>query len=390
MTMIDYRRFETAWMPPMREPLPYFDGPYGAGFREVHQFSPVQPEYMFSPGFAAPSPYGEPMARIPRSASAMPAFGGYHAEPFMERPGPLRSSSAIPAYAYPPEVPYHDSPLSHGPVRSSSSIPSFREPRESRPPKQYKVGPEIELRVQMCCSKCEGKVKDALRKVPGVTDVITDRRAQKVTVCGKVDPQVALKQVQKTKKKADFYRKQIYSDNFINFIQSKTGRAEPEEEPELTSSYHQHVPSENGDSHHAYEDNENLSSYEEYPGYEERDHEDDSHDEVEGGFYNQHNYGQRSDMSPYGMPSDRTAEESYRTVDDSPRYESPYYSHVEPSYGVRERMPYYERESAPMYGDYGSSHAESYRPSQSYAPNQGYGPYGFANPGYMKRVIRDY
>ena len=26
---------------------------------------------------------------------------------------------------------------------------------------------EIELRVQMCCSKCEGKVKDALRKVPG-------------------------------------------------------------------------------------------------------------------------------------------------------------------------------------------------------------------------------
>ena len=128
-------------MPPMREPLPYFDGPYGAGFREVHQFSPVQPEYMFSPGFAAPSPYGEPMGRIPRSSSAMPAFGGYHAEPFMERPGPLRSSSAIPAYAYPPEVPYHDSPLSHGPVRSSSSIPSFREPRESRPPKQYKVGP---------------------------------------------------------------------------------------------------------------------------------------------------------------------------------------------------------------------------------------------------------
>lgn len=230
-------------------------------------------------------------------------------------------------------------------------------------------------------------------------------------MCGKVDPQVALKQVQRTKKKADFYRKQIYSDAFINFIQSKTVRAEPEEEPELTSSYHQHVPSENGDSHHAYEENENLSSYEEYNGYSERD-EDDSHDESEigsvhsftideddvierkRGYYNQHNYGQRSDISPYGMRSssfDR-AEESYRTVDDRPRYEPPYYSNVEPSYGERERMPYYGRESTSTYGDYGSSYGEStsYRPSQSYAPSQGYGPSEFANPGYMKRVISDY
>jgi copper chaperone CopZ len=269
---------------------------------------------------------------------------------------------------------------------------------------------EIELRVPMCCSKCEGKVKDTLRKVPGVTEIITDRRASLVTVCGKVDPQVALKAVQKTKKKADFYRKQIYSENFINFIQSKTGRAEPEEEPELTSSYHQHVASENGDSHHAYEDSENLSSYDEYPGYSERDDDDDSHEERgsahsfvideddvierKRGYYNQLNYGHRSDFSPYGMPSssfDRV-EESYRTVDDRPRYEPPYYSHVEPSYGARERMPYYERESTSMYGDYGSSYAEpsSYRPSQSYAPSQGYGPSGISNPGYMKRVISDY
>jgi hypothetical protein len=229
-------------------------------------------------------------------------------------------------------------------------------------------------------------------------------------VCGKVDPQLALKQVQKSKKKADFYRKQIYSDAFINFIQSKTGRAELEEEPELTSSYHQHVPSENGD-HHAYEEHENLSSYEEYPGFSERDDDDDSHEEIERGsslthfdeddlierkrgYHNQQNYGHRSDISPYGMPSSSfgRAEESYRTVDDRPRYESPYYSHVEPSYGARERMPYYERDSTSMYGGYGSSCAEptSYRPSQSYAPSQGYGPSGIANPGYMKRVISDY
>jgi hypothetical protein len=131
-----YGRHEPAWMAP---PVPYFvDSPYGGTFREAHQFPVLPQEHFFSAGY--PAPYGEPMARIPRSSSAMPAFGHYGESPFLERPGPPRSSGAIPAYPYPPEVPYHDSPLSHGPTRSSSSIPSFREPRESRP-KQHKVGP---------------------------------------------------------------------------------------------------------------------------------------------------------------------------------------------------------------------------------------------------------
>jgi copper chaperone CopZ len=243
----------------------------------------------------------------------------------------------------------------------------------------------------MCCSKCETKVKEVLRKVAGVVDVITDRHSSLVTVCGKVDPQVALKAVQKTKKKADFYRKQIYSDNFINFIQSKTVRSEPEEEPELTSSYHQHAPSESGDSyHHAYEDNENLSSYEEYPGRDhdhDHDHDHDYHDDAERSSV--HSFTIEEDdlmkqrgyySASYGVPSSSSfnrVEESYRTVDDRPRYEPPFYS-----YGAPERTPYYERESTSMYGDYNSS----YRPSQDYTPSQGYGP----NPGYMKRVIRDY
>lgn len=217
----------------------------------------------------------------------------------------------------------------------------------------------------------------------GVTGVDTDRRASKVTVSGKVDPQELLKYAQKVKRKADFWTKDIYSRAFIDFIQSKTGRAEPE--PEVTSSYHQHAPSENGDRHHAYEESENLSSYEEYPGYSEHD----AHDvEIERsqtsfeerGYYNQYNsYGQRSssDMElPYGMSagaSSSSFEKSYGTVDDRPRYESPYY--VEPSFG--ERVPYYEHESS--YGD-----------STSYRPSQGYGPSGLSNPEYMKRVIRDY
>lgn len=135
-----YGRHEPVWMAPMmREPPPYpFETPY-VGFREAHQFL-VPQEPFFSPAYAGPSPYGEPpMARIPRTSSAMPAFH-YGGSTFLEpRPGPLRSSSAVPAYAF-AEVPYHNSPLSHGPARSLSSIPSFREPRESRP-KQHKVGP---------------------------------------------------------------------------------------------------------------------------------------------------------------------------------------------------------------------------------------------------------
>ena len=117
----------------MREPLPYFFEPPYAGFREF----PVPQEHFFSPAYG---PYGDPMARIPRTASAMPAFGHYSEPPFLDsRSGPVRSSSALPAYAY-PEPPYHDSPLPHGPARSSSSMPSFREPRESRP-RNHKVGP---------------------------------------------------------------------------------------------------------------------------------------------------------------------------------------------------------------------------------------------------------
>jgi len=200
-----------------------------------------------------------------------------------------------------------------------------------------------------------------------------------VTVSGKVDPQVVLKQAQKIKRKAEFLTKDIYSRAFIDFIQSKTGRAEPE--PEVTSSYHQHAPSEEGDCHHAYEESENLSSYEEYPGYSEREENEmelpSSHTMFENReHHNQYNYGSRGDMGmPYGMPSSSSfghVENTYGTVDDRPRYESPYFEPVQPSFG--ERVPYYEN-----YGE-----------TSSYRPSQGYGPSGVSNPGYMKRVISDY
>lgn len=366
-----YGRHEPAWMGGHRRPY-FVDSPY-VGFHEPHPFIQDEP-YAFSPYGA---PFAEQLPRIPRSASAMPAYGHYTDSPFSEplgRRGPLRSSSEIPAYAY-PEAAFHDVP--QGPARSSSSIPSFRESR----PKQHKVAPEIELRVPMDSSSCERSLKEALRKLPGVTEVVTDRRASKVTVSGKVNPQQLLKQAQKIKRKADFWTKDIYSKAFIDFIQSKTGRADPE--PDVTSSYHQHAPSEEGGRHHAYEESENLSSYEEYPGYSERDEHEMERTSSHAPFEDREYYNQysiyRSPSSgmdiPHGMPASSSfghVEESYGTVDDRPRYESPYYEHVQPSFG--ERVPYYE----------------SYSESSSYRPSQGYGPSGVSNPGYMKRVISDY
>lgn len=65
--------------------------------------------------------------------------------------------------------------------------------------------PVLELKVPMCCSKCEEKVRDELEDLEGVRDVVTDQYNQRVTVTGYVDPFRALKKVRKVKKKSDFF-----------------------------------------------------------------------------------------------------------------------------------------------------------------------------------------
>lgn len=440
-----YGRHEPAWMAPIREPAPYFDEAPYEGFRESHQY-PLHDESYFAP-YHALSPFSESLSRVPRTSSSIPAFSHYDESPFVEplppRGGSLRSSSAIPAYAYPgrpfPDA-YSRGALLNRPIRSTSSVPAYElhshnqpsnrptrstsavpayelhtnSPTSNRPTlsssaipvynlgeprlesRSKKVAPEIELRVPMCCSKCEAKTKDTLRKLPGVTEVKTDRRSSKVTVTGKVDPQVVLKQIQKSKKKADFWTKQIYSQAFINFIQSKTGQAQPEDE--ITSSYHQHVPPDEVRGHHAYEESEHLSSYEEHPGYSERNGhesyermersrshtilEEDDNIEMQRGYYSHHSYDPRADMSPYGGSfSYGHLEELHGNRDDrAARFENhgpaTYYEHFEPSY----RDTHLERESGPMYEEFGSS----------YRPSQGYGPSGVSNPSYMKRISSGY
>lgn len=64
--------------------------------------------------------------------------------------------------------------------------------------------PVLELKVPLCCSKCEEKVREELEDLEGVRDVFTDLYNQRVTVTGYVDPFRALKKVRKVKKKSDF------------------------------------------------------------------------------------------------------------------------------------------------------------------------------------------
>jgi copper chaperone CopZ len=56
---------------------------------------------------------------------------------------------------------------------------------------------EIVLKVNMCCGKCEEKVKEEIRDLDGVTDVKTDREKSKVTVVGKADKSQVLKKAKK-------------------------------------------------------------------------------------------------------------------------------------------------------------------------------------------------
>lgn len=124
-------RREVPWM---SELPPYFAGPpFHGGFHEPRPYL----EESYEPYSPYAHPHPSMVLRIPRTVSAMPAFGPYTDSPYMGELGPrtpLRSSSAIPPYPY-SDISFHDVP--RGPARSASSIPSFRESR----PKHHKVAP---------------------------------------------------------------------------------------------------------------------------------------------------------------------------------------------------------------------------------------------------------
>jgi copper chaperone CopZ len=70
--------------------------------------------------------------------------------------------------------------------------------------------PVMEMRVPMCCEKCQEKVKEAVQECDGVKNVVCDQYNQKVTVTGFVDPLKVLRRVKRVKKKSEFFRDGTY------------------------------------------------------------------------------------------------------------------------------------------------------------------------------------
>jgi copper chaperone CopZ len=95
--------------------------------------------------------------------------------------------------------------------------------------------PVLELRVPMCCEKCEEKVKEALEELDGVKNVVTDQYNQRVTVTGFVDPLKALRRVKKVKKKSEFFTKGTYVNRTSIPINNSVT-------PGVTQSRSMHVP----------------------------------------------------------------------------------------------------------------------------------------------------
>nr|PNR27701.1 hypothetical protein PHYPA_029853 [Physcomitrium patens] len=73
--------------------------------------------------------------------------------------------------------------------------------------------PVLELKVPMCCEKCQEKVKEELEELEGVQDVICDQLSHRVTVIGFVDPLKALKKVKKVKKKSEIFTEGTYIES---------------------------------------------------------------------------------------------------------------------------------------------------------------------------------
>ncbi|PIN14484.1 Copper chaperone [Handroanthus impetiginosus] len=71
--------------------------------------------------------------------------------------------------------------------------------------KKYKQLQTISLKVRMDCDGCELKVKKALSSLSGVKSVEINRKQQKVTVTGYIEPNKVLKKARSTGKKAEIW-----------------------------------------------------------------------------------------------------------------------------------------------------------------------------------------
>ncbi|KAK7273789.1 hypothetical protein RIF29_14852 [Crotalaria pallida] len=76
----------------------------------------------------------------------------------------------------------------------------------SVPPKNRGMPKQtVNIRVKMCCEGCVRKVTNAVEDLEGVESVDVNKKLQRVTVTGYIDPQEVLEEVRNTGKTADIW-----------------------------------------------------------------------------------------------------------------------------------------------------------------------------------------
>ncbi|KAG2578583.1 heavy metal-associated isoprenylated plant protein 23-like [Panicum virgatum] len=93
-----------------------------------------------------------------------------------------------------------------------SALAGASRERQSRRRKQFHT---VVLKVRMDCDGCELKVRNTLAKMRGVESVEINRKQQKVTVQGFVEPQRVLRRAQSTGKRVELWPYVPYTNPYV-------------------------------------------------------------------------------------------------------------------------------------------------------------------------------
>lgn len=93
-----------------------------------------------------------------------------------------------------------------------SALAGASRERQSRKRKQFNT---VELKMRMDCDGCELKVRNTLARMRGVESVEINRKQQKVTVQGFVEPQRVLRRAQSTGKRTEMWPYVPYTNPYV-------------------------------------------------------------------------------------------------------------------------------------------------------------------------------
>ncbi|CAO2163461.1 unnamed protein product [Urochloa humidicola] len=93
-----------------------------------------------------------------------------------------------------------------------SALAAASRERQSRKRKQFNT---VELKVRMDCDGCELKVRNTLARMRGVESVEINRKQQKVTVKGFVEPQRVLRRTQSMRKRVELWPYVPYTNPYV-------------------------------------------------------------------------------------------------------------------------------------------------------------------------------